>query len=301
MPDRSRRMVRVLADGVAITVAATLATAPLLAHHFGAVPAGGPAGEPPRAAGGRAGHVARDGQGGARPARAWPARRGARQRAGGGRAGLPRLAGRALRRSARGAVEPDASGRRPQVLGAYLAIARRRVRARTGRPSRAGGPPRGRGALAAPVPVQAASPPRLRWSCSSAGATAAALERPRPPDRLTIRFLDVGQGDATLIQYPDGTAVLFDGGPPEAGVARLLRRAGVRRLDAVVATHASRDHHGGLLDVLRRFAVGLLVDGGDGTADPALPCGAEGGGGPSHPACARDPRRSGSAWPAGGC
>ena len=60
--------------------------------------------------------------------------------------------------------------------------------------------------------------------------------------------------------------MLFDGGPPEAGVARLLRRAGVRRLDAVVATHASRDHHGGLLDVLRRFPVGLLVDGGDGTA-----------------------------------
>ena len=47
-----------------------------------------------------------------------------------------------------------------------------------------------------------------------------------------MRFLDVGQGDATLIQHPDGAAVLFDGGPPEAGVARLLRRAGVRRLGA---------------------------------------------------------------------
>ena len=69
---------------------------------------------------------------------------------------------------------------------------------------------------------------------------------PAPPDALTVRFLDVGQGDATLIQHPDGTAVLFDGGPPEAGMARLLRRAGVRELAAVVATHASRDHHGGL-------------------------------------------------------
>ncbi|MGH2714143.1 MAG: ComEC/Rec2 family competence protein, partial [Thermoleophilaceae bacterium] len=102
-------------------------------------------------------------------------------------------------------------------------------------------------------------------------ATAApALDGPDPPGHLTVRFLDVGQGDATLIQHPDGTAVLFDGGPPEAGVARLLRRVGVKRLAVVVATHASRDHHGGLAEVIRRFPVGTLLDGGDGTADPAF-------------------------------
>ena len=93
---------------------------------------------------------------------------------------------------------------------------------------------------------------------------------PAPPDKLTVRFLDVGQGDATLIQHPDGTAVLFDGGPPEAGTARLLRRAGVRRLSLVVATHTSRDHHGGLPEVLSRFPVDLLLDGGDGTRDPGF-------------------------------
>jgi competence protein ComEC len=99
---------------------------------------------------------------------------------------------------------------------------------------------------------------------------ASGLGAPAPPGELTVRFLDVGQGDATLVQHPDGAAVLFDGGPPEGGVARLLRRAGVRRLDVVVATHASRDHHGGLGAVLDRYPVGLLVDGGDGTADPAF-------------------------------
>ena len=91
-----------------------------------------------------------------------------------------------------------------------------------------------------------------------------------PPRALTVRFLDVGQGDATLIQSPDGTAVLFDGGPPEAGATRLLRRAGVRQLAMVVATHASRDHHGGLRAVLEQFDVGLLLDGGDGTRDPGF-------------------------------
>jgi competence protein ComEC len=90
------------------------------------------------------------------------------------------------------------------------------------------------------------------------------------PDVLTVSFLDVGQGDATLLQHPDGTAVLFDGGPPEGGVVRLLRRAGVRRLALVVATHPSRDHHGGLKAVLARYPVDVLLDGGDGTLDPTF-------------------------------
>jgi competence protein ComEC len=122
----------------------------------------------------------------------------------------------------------------------------------------AGGATRGRTALATLLAVVVLA------------AVPSAVGGPDPPGRLTIRFLDVGQGDATLIQHPDGTAVLFDGGPPEAGVARLLRKAGVERLAVVVATHASRDHHGGLAEVLRRFPVGILLDGGDGTADPAF-------------------------------
>jgi competence protein ComEC len=101
-------------------------------------------------------------------------------------------------------------------------------------------------------------------------AAAPALDGPDPPGRLTVRFLDVGQGDSTLIQHPDGTAVLFDGGPPGAGVGRLLRKAGVEKLALVVATHASRDHHAGLMEVMERFPVEVLLDGGDGTADPAF-------------------------------
>jgi competence protein ComEC len=96
---------------------------------------------------------------------------------------------------------------------------------------------------------------------------ARATSPPGPPRSLTVSFLDVGQGDATLIQHPDGTAVLFDGGPPEGRVARLLRRAGVRRLSAVVMTHASRDHHGGLREVVEQYPVDVLLDGGDGTRD----------------------------------
>src|ERR687884_1679865 len=116
--------------------------------------------------------------------------------------------------------------------------------------------------------------PRRRRGAAVAGlgaactvAAAHALAPPGPPDRLTVSFLDVGQGDATLIQGPDGGAVLFDGGPPEARVARLLRRAGVRRLNIVVATHQSRDHQGGLREVIDHYPVDLFLDGGDGTRD----------------------------------
>ena len=76
---------------------------------------------------------------------------------------------------------------------------------------------------------------------------------------LRITFLDVGQGDAILLQVPEG-AVLVDQGPPEADVAGQLRRLGVRRLSAVVLTHPQRDHIGGAEDVLRRLAVERVLD-----------------------------------------
>jgi competence protein ComEC len=98
----------------------------------------------------------------------------------------------------------------------------------------------------------------------------ASLARPRAsgsPARFTASFLDVGQGDATLFRAPEGATVLVDGGPPEAGVVEKLRDHGVESLDAVVLTHAQRDHEGGLEAVLRELRVNLLIDGGRGSPD----------------------------------
>ena len=80
-----------------------------------------------------------------------------------------------------------------------------------------------------------------------------------PPTGLRITFLDVGQGDAVLLQVPEG-AVLVDQGPPEAKVAQQLRDLGVRRLAAVVLTHPQRDHIGGAETVLRRVGVERVLD-----------------------------------------
>jgi competence protein ComEC len=99
-----------------------------------------------------------------------------------------------------------------------------------------------------------------------AGAVAFALlaRPPGAPRDLTISFLDVGQGDATLIQH-GAAAVLVDTGPPDGPVLARLRRAGVRRLDLLVLTHDALDHDGAAAAVLDEVPVGLVLDGEEAT------------------------------------
>jgi competence protein ComEC len=82
-----------------------------------------------------------------------------------------------------------------------------------------------------------------------------------------VTFLDIGQGDATLIQERR-TSVLVDTGPPDGGIVARLHHAGVGRLDLLVVTHAQADHEGGAAAVLRAMPVGLLLDGRDGVREP---------------------------------
>jgi competence protein ComEC len=86
------------------------------------------------------------------------------------------------------------------------------------------------------------------------------------PMGLRVTFLDVGQGDATLIQRRQA-AILVDTGPPDGPVLRRLRHAGVRRLDLLVITHAQADHDGAAAAVLRELPVALVLDGRGGVRD----------------------------------
>ena len=86
---------------------------------------------------------------------------------------------------------------------------------------------------------------------------------PPPPRALRVTFLDVGQGDAALIEAP-GLRVLVDTGPPEARVERQLRARGITSLDALFLSHDELDHDGRAATILRALDVDLLVT-------PALP------------------------------
>jgi competence protein ComEC len=85
-----------------------------------------------------------------------------------------------------------------------------------------------------------------------------ATSRP-PPGVLRITALDVGQGDAILLQPPHGAPVLVDGGPPGTAAADALRELGIQRLRAAFLTHDQLDHAGGLPVVLERTRTRLLV------------------------------------------
>jgi len=96
---------------------------------------------------------------------------------------------------------------------------------------------------------------------------------PKPPADVTLNFLDVGQGDSILIEFPSGSRMLIDGGGVAAGrflnlqdestfsigenvVSAYLFSRGIRKLDTVVLTHAHYDHMDGLFDVIENFKIG---------------------------------------------
>lgn len=76
---------------------------------------------------------------------------------------------------------------------------------------------------------------------------------------LRVTVHDVGQGDAVMLETSRGLPVLVDGGPPGADLADRLRADGIERLAGVVATHDQLDHVGGLAAVLERLEVDRLV------------------------------------------
>jgi competence protein ComEC len=86
----------------------------------------------------------------------------------------------------------------------------------------------------------------------------------KEPYVLTVSFLDVGQGDAILIEGPTGIDVLVDGGRGRAVLRSLPKVMGYfdRSLDMVVATHPDADHIEGLVEVFKRYRVMRYMEPG---------------------------------------
>ncbi|TML08209.1 MAG: MBL fold metallo-hydrolase [Actinobacteria bacterium] len=233
---RRRRVPWGLAEATAMTVAATIATAPLIALHFGrasivGLPANilaAPAVAPVMWLGAIAAAVGQVSTAAAAPFAAL--------------ASLPAAYLASLGHAA--AHLPGANARLP--LGVVVAASAGAAALLAARPR----VPRVRGAPAVALVIAALL-----------AAVASAHHGAAPPAALRISFLDVGQGDATLIQA-GGRAVLVDAGPPGDHIASLVRGEGARRLDLLVVTHAQADHEGGAPEVLSQIPVTAVLDGG---------------------------------------
>jgi competence protein ComEC len=246
---------RLVAEGAAMTLAATFATTPLAAHHFGtvsvsAIPANLlalPAIAPAMWLGMLAGAL---GQVPAAPVEPLTA-------LGGLCAGYIGWVAHVF--GGEGAqleiAEPSLGAAIAMALG-LLGGARLACMALARRPALRPGwrAPRGRRIASA-----TALGGGLVLALLSGGDGSPSRGEPEVPAALVIRFLDVGQGDAILLQPRDAAPVLVDTGPPGGAVATRLAELGIDRLGAVVVTHDQLDHSGGLRGVLAQADVHRLV------------------------------------------
>ena len=86
-----------------------------------------------------------------------------------------------------------------------------------------------------------------------------------PDGRLHLIVMDVGQGDGILVVTPTGRSMLVDAGPDPDQTLRQLGAAMPwwrRSIDVLVLTHPHQDHVGGFPEVLRRFRVATILDSG---------------------------------------
>lgn len=81
---------------------------------------------------------------------------------------------------------------------------------------------------------------------------------------MKVVFIDVGQGDSTLVILPNGKSILIDGGERDMGevVLSTINAVHVAKIDAIVATHPHADHIGGLIFVMNHLPVDKVIDSG---------------------------------------
>jgi len=81
-------------------------------------------------------------------------------------------------------------------------------------------------------------------------------------DTLSIYFLDVGQGDSSIIITPDDRVVMIDSGPNESLILRYLQNLEISHIDLLIATHAHADHITGMNKIIAKYKPKAFIDPG---------------------------------------
>ena len=81
-------------------------------------------------------------------------------------------------------------------------------------------------------------------------------------ETVSIYFLDVGQGDSSIIITPDDKVVMIDSGPNESLILRYLQNLGVSHIDLLIATHAHADHITGMDKIIAKYKPKAFIDPG---------------------------------------
>lgn len=94
---------------------------------------------------------------------------------------------------------------------------------------------------------------------SSQSGSSAPSDTAQASTNVTIKFIDVGQGEAILIALPEKT-MLIDAGPTGSApkIAQVLQEFGRNKIDYLVATHPDEDHIGGMADVISNTQIGTI-------------------------------------------
>jgi beta-lactamase superfamily II metal-dependent hydrolase len=117
----------------------------------------------------------------------------------------------------------------------------------------------------APTPVPATPTPAPTPTAAPSGGPGMAL-----PPGFAVYFLDVGKGDAIVVQAKNGETMLIDGGPSRGELAIALDRIGVKRIDVIVATHWHENHVSGLIEAFDRYEVKRFYWNGDRGLSPVF-------------------------------